>query len=124
MDNVLSLSRINMKARCHEGKKLLVVKCIVISNNNLFCYCIVHDGQNSVGLVEDSSTSCMMVAKVRKIVATTKQKRTKAKINQNMTDAPPFWHTFCEDMVNRMNRTIIKQLNKHINIMAQKVISE
>ena len=37
-----------------------------------------------------------------------------------MTDAPPFWHTFCEDMVNRMNRTIIKQLNKHINIMAQK----
>ena len=37
-----------------------------------------------------------------------------------MTDASPFWHTFCEDMVNRMNRTIIKQLNKHINIMAQK----
>ena len=37
-----------------------------------------------------------------------------------MTDVPPFWHTFCEDMVNRMNRTIIKQLNKHINIMAQK----
>ena len=32
----------------------------------------------------------------------------KLKINQNMTDAPPFWHTFCEDMVNRMNRTIIK----------------
>lgn len=50
-----------------------------------------------------------IVAKVRKIVATTKQKRTKSqKINQNMTDAPLFWHTFCEDMVNRMNRTIIK----------------
>ena len=57
LDNVLSLIRINMKARCHEGKKLLVVKCIVISNYSLFSYCIVHDGQNSVGLVEDSSTS-------------------------------------------------------------------
>ena len=57
LDNVLSLIRKNMKARCHEGKKLLVVKCIVISNNSLFSYCIVHDGQNSVGLVEDSSTS-------------------------------------------------------------------
>ena len=29
-------------------------------------------------LVEDSSTSCLMFAKVRKIVATTKQKRTKS----------------------------------------------
>ena len=34
--------------------------------------------QNSVGLAEDSSTSCKIVAKVRKIVATTKQKRTKS----------------------------------------------
>ena len=97
LDNVLCLIRINMKARCHEGKKLLVVKCIVISNNSLFSYCIVHDCQSSVGISQRLIHFLIVVCKGKKNSCYDHIKESKKlKINQNMTDAPPFGTHFAK----------------------------